>query len=225
MLLCDHFSECWVMIWHGLKLSTCVLALEPPGCSVQGQLPPLPCLGNQIWITKQSKEGCSLCRLPERPSCELRPATHSAVPGPTKQKVEGTQRPYVACLRSFRKVISMNQYRPLGWKSQWKKLGWACKLGGQGLRESPRGKIKVLTRLIETQVCHPLAHSLCVCVCVEGWLRREIMASASYSFLPGRRSISMSFQHWNPGLVILMLGYDHWLLRGYLCSQDISLNF
>lgn len=69
-------------------------------------------------------------------------------------------RPDAACL-GFRKVHSMNQGGSCVWKSHWKRLEWAHKWGGRGLRESPGWAGQTaLTRWMEVQLWRPPARSV-----------------------------------------------------------------
>ena len=83
-------------------------------------------------------------------------------------------RPDAACLRDFRKILSMSQDRALVWKSHWEELGWAQKLGGAGLQGITEwGK-----------QCEPGCWSLRYGAClptVRGGLIKGTMASASAS--------------------------------------------
>lgn len=70
----------------------------------------------------------------------------------------------------------MSQDKPFVWKSQWEQLGWACNLGGAGLKIT-RVVQTVLTTLMENQIWH-LPESA---GWVGGGLNKGIMASASSS--------------------------------------------
>ena len=69
----------------------------------------------------------------------------------------------------------MSQDRTYLWKSHWKQLGWACKLGGVWSQGIPRAWYIVGARLMMTQIWHLPAGS------VGGGLSKGTMASDSTS--------------------------------------------
>ena len=71
----------------------------------------------------------------------------------------------------------MGQDKPLVWKSHWKQLGWAWKLGGAGLLGISSVEPTVWTRLMESQIwCMPPGS---VALWGEGVAQKRTVASAS----------------------------------------------
>ena len=78
-------------------------------------------------------------------------------------------------LKEFRKIWSMIQDKPIMWKSHWKQLGWAWKLGWAGPQGITRVGQIVWGRLMESQIWCPPAVSM------RGGLRKGTTISASTS--------------------------------------------
>ena len=70
------------------------------------------------------------------------------------------QKPDAAYLRDFRKVVIMSEDSLFEWKSHWKWLGWAHKLGGAEFQEISRVGQTLLARLMETQIWCPPVNSV-----------------------------------------------------------------
>ena len=117
--------EPWLLMAHRRSATACVLSVAT-WHKIQSYL--------QMVATYPGLRGVQA-----RPDCEPRPASPSAGPRATWWEVRGLLKPDVAGLSEFRKIWSMGQDKAFVWKSNWKQIQLAPKVGGTG----PQGIIRV----------------------------------------------------------------------------------